>query len=73
MKRMRVTHLEKKKKPKTRPKNIMNFFVVKMRRVIDGEFCDQRASIIETQNIPSYHKLKGIIKIKFLAFFLGEN
>jgi hypothetical protein len=65
--------LRRKKKPKTRPKNIMNFFVVKMRRVIDGEFCDQRASIIETQNIPSYHKLKGIIKIKFLAFFLGEN
>jgi len=25
-----------------------------MRRVIDGDFADQSASIIETQNAPSY-------------------
>lgn len=40
------------KKLKTCPKNMK--FEVKMRRVIDDDFCDQRASIIETQNIPSY-------------------
>lgn len=58
------------KKLKTCLKNMK--FEVKMRRVIDDDFCDQRASISKPRIYLRTHNFyKGIIKIEFLFFIYG--